>query len=350
MGRRSMIALAYVHTYIDRTGKRRHYFRRKNKQTPLPGIPGSAEFMAAYAAANSASREPAKPEPQAGSIAHLIARYQASTEFRNLADSTKQSYRRVFTAFAEKHGHRRADQLGRKHIEAIIAAEGDKDGAAHYLLKRLRTLMRFGVRAELIARDPTAGIPLPKIGEVHTWTDAELRTYEDRWPIGTKQRLAYSLLLFIGQRESDARLLPWPDADGFRITQQKTGTSLIVPVHPALGEILAATPREHMVVLVTAHGRPYTKKGIGNLMSKAIREAGLPSRCKAHGLRKAAARRLAEAGATEKQIAAITGHKSLAEVERYTRAADQIRLARDAIEKQAANDGWANRVANGRPK
>jgi hypothetical protein len=73
------------------------------------------------------------------------------------------------------------------------------------------------------------------------------------------------------------------------------------------------------------------------MISRAIREAGLPARCKAHGLRKAAARRLAEAGCSANEIAAITGHKTLAEVERYTRAADQERLARRAIQRQSEN-------------
>jgi integrase len=53
----------------------------------------------------------------------------------------------------------------------------------------------------------------------------------------------------------------------------------------------------------------------------------------AHGLRKAAARRLAEAGCTALQIAAITGHKTLKEVSRYTAAADQGRMARDAMKR-----------------
>src|SRR5262249_41315706 len=60
-------------------------------------------------------------------------------------------------------------------------------------------------------------------------------------------------------------------------------------------------------------------------------------RCKAHGLRKAAARRLAEAGCSASEIMAITGHKTLAEVERYTRAAEQERLARRAIKRQSEN-------------
>jgi integrase len=99
---------------------------------------------------------------------------------------------------------------------------------------------------------------------------------------------------------------------------------------------------------VTAYGQPFSVKGFGNMMSTAIRDAGLPERCKAHGLRKAAARRLAEAGCSASEIAAITGHKTLAEVERYTRAADQERLARQAIQRHENRTGklLVDEVAN----
>jgi integrase len=50
-----------------------------------------------------------------------------------------------------------------------------------------------------------------------------------------------------------------------------------------------------------------------------------------HGLRKLAATALAEAGCTPHEIAAVTGHKSLAMVELYTRSAAQERLALTAI-------------------
>ncbi|HWW36986.1 MAG TPA: tyrosine-type recombinase/integrase [Xanthobacteraceae bacterium] len=61
--------------------------------------------------------------------------------------------------------------------------------------------------------------------------------------------------------------------------------------------------------------------------------------CTVHGLRKAASRRMAEAGCTPHEIAAITGHRTLKEVERYTRAADQARLARQAAAKGTKRDG-----------
>ena len=66
-----------------------------------------------------------------------------------------------------------------------------------------------------------------------------------------------------------------------------------------------------------------------------MNEAGLPARCKVHGLRKAACRRLAEAGCRTNEIAAISGHVTLKEVARYTRAVDQEKMARNAMTRVA---------------
>jgi integrase len=112
------------------------------------------------------------------------------------------------------------------------------------------------------------------------------------------------------------------------VKQQKTGVTLAIPVHPHLQTVLDATPSEHLTFLVTATGKPYG----GNAFSEQFRNwcdaAGLPQRCKPHGLRKAACRRLAEAGCSANEIMAISGHATVKELVRYTKAADQARLAR----------------------
>jgi len=117
------------------------------------------------------------------------------------------------------------------------------------------------------------------------------------------------------------------------VKQQKTGVTLAIPVHPHLQAVLDASPSEHLTFLVTATGKPYS----GNHLSESFREwcdaAGLPKRCKPHGLRKAACRRLAEAGCSGNEIMAISGHATLKELVRYTAAADQARLARNALAK-----------------
>lgn len=84
--------------------------------------------------------------------------------------------------------------------------------------------------------------------------------------------------------------------------------------------------------MTTTYGKPFFVAGFGNKFRGWCDEAGL-RHCSAHGLRKAAAARLAERGATAHEIMAITGHRSLEEVERYTRAARQGKLADAAIRK-----------------
>jgi hypothetical protein len=79
------------------------------------------------------------------------------------------------------------------------------------------------------------------------------------------------------------------------------------------------------------NGKPTTRAGVSQMMRAAIKDAGLPAKCVSHGLRNATMRRPAEGGKTEKQIAAVSGHKTLREIERYTAAADQRRLAKDAM-------------------
>ena len=97
-------------------------------------------------------------------------------------------------------------------------------------------------------------------------------------------------------------------------------------------------PLDNLTFLSTAHGKPFTVAGFGNAFHDWCKAAGLKDRS-AHGLRKAAARRFAEAGCTTKQIAAITGHKTLSEVERYTASAEQERMAREAISRLILSGG-----------
>jgi integrase len=114
--------------------------------------------------------------------------------------------------------------------------------------------------------------------------------------------------------------------------QQKTGTHLEIPVLAELKAALDATPSDQLTFLTTASGRPFTPAGFTNWFRECCDQAGLPKGISAHGLRKATCRRLAEAGCSENVIAAISGHKSLKEVQRYTAAANQLKLARQGME------------------
>jgi integrase len=199
----------------------------------------------------------------------------------------------------------------------------------------MRRVFHFAVKTKRRTDNPLLGIDAFKVGEHHTWTDAELRQYEAKWRLGTRERLAYALLLYTGQRVGDVAKMNRADvADGLiHVVQQKTGAEIWIPIHPDLLKAMKAYPAKGLTLIGDSNGRPLKRAALSALMRAAISGAALPSRCVGHGLRKAAMRRLAESDATANQIASISGHKTLKEVERYTKAADQKKMARAAMDK-----------------
>jgi integrase len=299
------------------------------------------EYGEALEGVKSLAGDIAAERTKLGSFNALAVAYYRSPEFKNLKVSTQASRRGIIERFRTEHGDKPVRLLGRSHIKAIIGAKAATPEAANNLLKVLRVLLAFAVDLGIIAHNPAAGIKKYKSrGEgFHTWTDEEVRTFEARHPIGSKARLALTLLLHTAQRRSDV-VLGWQHVHGdmIAVRQEKTGKPLLIPLAPELARALAAAPKDHLTFLVTQTGAPFTAAGFGNWFRARCDEAGLPH-CSAHGLRKAAATRLANAGCSIDQIKAITGHRSLSEVARYTAAADQARLARQAMDMLGRTDG-----------
>jgi integrase len=329
------ISLRYIHVYRDRHGKVRRYVRRPGlPRVPLPGVPGSAEFMSAYQAAITQPTKPAECKRGSGTFGWLVASYYSSPEFANLKPSSQRLYRLVLEGLGEQHGHRLVRDLEPQKARIIVQGIGQRrPGMANLTISVLRKLMNYAIKIGIRNDNPIVSIERYRLGSHHSWTEEELAAYEARWPLGTRERLAYALLLYTGQRVGDVVKLKRSDiVNGMiRLVQQKTGTPLVVPVHPVLDRALRAGPALGLHLIGDKNGRPITAAGLTRFMKQAAAAAGLPDRCKPHGLRKAILRRLAEQGATAKQLAAVSGHKTLAEVERYTRAADQVKLSKAAV-------------------
>lgn len=346
------IDLPYVDTYNDRHGKPRCYFRRDGLRITLP-LPGDPGFMQAYeeAAAQFGGRREIKHNaPASGTWGALIVDYYRSPAFLLLKESTKTTYRGIIDNWRDEHGTKRVTHLKRRHVQQHIGASVEASGphAANNLRRMLRTLCAFAVDNDWRRDDPTTGVkPVRAKSEgFATWSEDDIDAFEARWPAGSRERLALALLLHTGQRRGDvvrmgrqhigmAVLKRGESAQRvIRVTQEKTGVKLVIPLHPLLSKAIDETPRTNLTFLMTNWGKPFTAAGFGNWFREACDEAGLTERS-AHGLRKAAARRLAEAGATPLQIGSITGHKTLKEISRYTAAADQASMASDAVDKLA---------------
>jgi integrase len=294
--------------------------------------------MAAYQAAMGAPLErPAHQGP--GTVAALIVDYLRGPAFANLKPSSQTVYRIVLDRFGIKHGHRLVRDMPRDKVAAYVHAIGaERPGMANLTRSVLRKLLTHAVRIGYRNDNPVTEIDRYKLGTRHTWSEAELSAFEERWPLGTRERLAYALLLYTGQRGGDVVRMRRQDiSDGaIALVQQKTGTALAIPIHPDLVAAMKAGPRMGLHLIGDPNGRPIGRAALTKLMKRAADAAGLPPECVPHGLRKAQMRRLAEGGASAKQIASISGHKSLHEIERYTAAADQKQLSKAAMSKLKA--------------
>lgn len=353
MGKRE-VSFVHLHVYKDWHGKTRAYYKPQgSKGIALPLPVGGPEFLLAYAKAVEGvrlERARAKTPTAKDTFRDLLRLYLGSALYSKLSPSSKRNYRVILEKFCEQFGNLPVSQFSRKHASAILAKLSDTPEAANTLMKRLRLLLNFAVDIGMIPSNPMAGMKGYKSdGEgYHDWTEEEIAQFIARHPPGTKAHLALMLMLSTGQRRSDAVRMGWGDVVNgmIRVRQQKTGTPLMIPILPALQAALDDQPKDAPTFLLTEHGRPHSAAGFGNWMRDRCNEAGLP-KCSSHGLRKACARRLAEAGCTHHEIKAITGHKTDADVRRYTAKADQVLLAHSAFEKlqdTARNPKPANRL------
>ena len=272
---------------LDRDGKRRVRFRRRDVSRYLTGIPWSEEFMRQYAAACEAGRQPhttigARLRTLPGSFSALCVSYYGSPEFRRMGESTQRARRNILERFRREHGHRRLDDLQRAHIRSIIGAMVKTPQSANNLLKALRVILNYAVSERMIASNPALDVkryPASRHG-FHSWTENEIAQFQSTHPIGTRASLALALALALhtGQRKSDIIRMGWQHVRNnyIDVRQQKTGAVLAIPIHPELATALAAQPKTNLPFLVTERGASFTSAGFGNWFRRMCSKAGLP--------------------------------------------------------------------------
>jgi integrase len=327
----------------DKHGVRRCRFRRRGVSVYLPGIPWGAEFMPAYAAAleltETGTAASSSKGGGPGSIDALVRSYDELV-LPLLAEATRVTRRGILARFCAEFGRDLVVNFKHQHITAIIADKAKKSGkhAANNQRKVLRHLFKHAVRIGWREDNPvveTESIKAPSRG-FHTWTDEEFAIYRARWPLGTQQRLAMELALETTSRRADITKIGPQHIRGGKLDLRhtKNNSEAFIPIS---GELRAAIdamgPIKHLTFLHTRKGAPRSPKALGGDFRQWCDAAGLPKHCSLHGLRKGGARRLAEAGASAKEIMSVTGHKTLSEVQRYVDAADNERLAEEAFAK-----------------
>ena len=303
---------------------------------------GTAEFWEEYQAA-LAGKPPKSEPPHAGTLAWLLERYRETTAWTYLSPATRRQRENIFAQILETAGKQPFAKITTSVIMAGRDRRSNTPVQARKFLDAMRGLFRWAVKAGLVKADPTIGIEnlrTPKTDGFTVWSEDDVAAYEARWPIGTRQRVWLDVLIYTGLRRGDAvRLGRQHVRNGIAtIKTEKSGyrVEVSLPILPVLAKTLEAGPCGDLTFVAGENGHPLAKELFGNLFRKACNAAGLRGRS-AHGLRKAAATRAANAGATVAELEAIFGWSGGSMAALYTRAADRRRLARGAMHK-LAND------------
>jgi integrase len=342
------VRLRYVHSFVDRHGHARYYFRIRGQRWPLPA-PGDSGFMAAYEACKTriaaGATSPTRVMFGPGTLGWVIERFISSDDYRRRAPETRRGDRLILDELRRHAGTGLFRDLRSRHVKAIrdhfrsIFSTMNADRA----VSTLSVLWAFAdehLSLDLEA-NPTTGVRRihKAMSEREPWPDEVLAAFEAQ--AAPELRLALALLLYTGQRRSDVVKMKWAqfDGDAIEVRQQKTGEPLIIPCHVRLKALLERVPRRSQFILVGERGSPLAPESLSTAFRRALRRAGITG-YSVHGLRKNAGVALADAGCDMREIMAILGHRTYAMALHYTKRADQRRRARSAIDKwEAAESG-----------
>jgi integrase len=276
----------------------------------LRGEPGSAEFHASYN--ETVAR---KVVPPRGTLLSVLLAYQASGEFTNLANITRSGYVRRIRLIEKDFSDLPLAALTDRRTRGVFLAWRDNIAAnsgrrqADYAWAVLARVLSWSLDRGLVNANPcTHGGRLYRNSRRDSiWTSADEAAFLERAP--AHLHLALLLALWTGQRQGDLLRLPWSAYDGthIRLRQSKTGARVVIPVGAPLKVMLDATTKHSIIMLTNHNGQPWTADGFRASWRRACAAAGVTG-VTFHDLRGTAVTRLAIAGCSEAEIAAITGH------------------------------------------
>ena len=271
-----------------------------------------------------------------GTFAALIHDYQSDIAFKMLAERTQKDYEEAHEIFKSMWADIKVSRIKPKHVLALRNKFSDTPYKANRLIRTLSALLKWGIPMEYIDTNPCYGIKmLPTDGEYEAWTWEQIHFFKAHASPHIWNVLAMSL--YTGQRISDVLKMKWSDVHNGMISvkQQKSKKPLFIPIHPELETIIKDLPKNSIYILLNSKGKPWKSGWQSALQKQRKKEVMKPlegERLVTHGLRKSACCFLAEAGCTDSEIQAITGH-SKAMVEYYRRQVNQVKLAKKAIIK-----------------
>jgi hypothetical protein len=263
---------------VSRHGTVRWVVRvRHGSRTPIIAPYGSSEFEAQYHAAINGEAVPGPRKAGAGTLQWLWDRYRDSSAWAQLSPATRRQRENIMSGALKKAAAMPISELTRKAI--VMGREDRKDtpAQANNFIKLMRGLCKWAADAEIIPLDVAKDVGMLKVKTAGfpAWTEADIERFEARWPLGTRERVAFDVLLYTGLRRGDVVKLGRQHVKDavFRIKTEKTGAEIIAPILPPLAASLAAGPTGTFISSsAAADGRCQRKaSGIGS-----ERRAGRP--------------------------------------------------------------------------
>lgn len=324
----------HLHREITRHGKGVWYVRvNRGPRIRLRAEFGTPEFQQEYHDAVAGKLRPKDRGPVTGTLAWYIGQYRQSSAWLSMSYATRRQRENILKQVLATAGTEPLSRIDRKAIIAGRERRAKTPFQARHFMDTMRGFFQWAVENEHVTVDPTAGLKItkPKTDGFEPWTEDEISAFEKRWPRGTRERVMFDLFLYTGLRRGDAAVLGRQHVQRgvIAIDTEKTGTRVTIPILPELARTLKAGPTGELTYIVSADGKSMSKEVIGNLFRVACRAAGI--RKSAHGLRKSAATRAANRGATVAQLEAIFGWEGGRMASHYTKQADRVSLAAAAI-------------------
>jgi integrase len=328
-----------LHRETNRHGKTVWYVRvGKGSRARIKGEYGSPEFESAYQVAASGEKPVGRAGTVHGTLRWLFDLYRQTTAWTDLAKSTRYKREKIMMRVLETAGDRPVSAITESAVIDGRERRAATPASAQAFIDTMHGLFKWAVKSKLASIDPTLNVKVetkPKRkGGYPPWTDEDMTRFEARWPRGTRERLIFDILTYTGLRIGDAAVLGRQHVRNgvIKIDNEKTGMRVEIPILAPLRETIDAGPTGDLAFIVTRRGTPWNKGALGTAFVEAARAAGIHGKS-AHGLRKAAATRAAENGATERELEAIFGWSGGRMATHYTRSANRSRLAAGAIGK-----------------
>lgn len=324
----------------------------KAQRIKIPVGPDHADFLHHYHAARAGEEwVPGQARVVERSLDWLCRRYldylARMVAAGQMSDDTLRQRRSVLTRLCD-HLDPDGDRYGDSDMDAPPAAFiavrdawADRPGAADNLIKTIRAVYTWAMERGEIGMNPAAGIgtinKTPKGGAV-PWTPDDLRKFRDHHQPGTMAHLWLTIQAFTACRIGDAIWLGRDNEkrrDGviwLEWQPRKKGSAFVaIPMLPPLYTATRATNVIGAAYILGKRGQPFkTAESLRNQVRTWCDDAGLPGRS-SHGIRKAVAELMAEAGCNQHQIMSVMAHTQAKTSEVYTKGADRRILAADGM-------------------